>query len=196
MMPAARLRWALAPLRRCPLTSPPTRPLSTSAAAPTAGTPAPTRTPIRSEYPFWRPIQLRWDDHDTFGHLNNVQFYSLMDTTIAQFILHRSQNAMRLGADGGLPATVPFVVQSSCSFRAPLCFPTVAHVGIRVAELGTSSVTYDTAIFDGGRIEAEGVEAVAAAAVGSYTHVWVSSATQRPVPMSDDLREAYESIMI
>ena len=52
-----------------------------------------------------------------------------------------------------------------------------------------------TAIFDGGRIEAEGVEAVAAAAVGSYTHVWVSSATQRPVPMSDDLREAYESIM-
>ena len=184
-MPAARLRRALAPLRR--------RPLSTSAAAPTA---AGTPTPIRGQYPFWRPIQLRWDDHDTFGHLNNVQFYSLMDTTIAHFILHRSQNAMRLGAgDGGLPATVPFVVQSSCSFRAPLCFPTVAHVGIRVAELGTSSVTYDTAIFDGGRIEAEGEEAVAAAAVGSYTHVWVSSATQRPVPMSDDLREAYESIM-
>eukprot|EP01045_Picozoa_sp_COSAG04_P012514 COSAG04_NODE_844_length_9919_cov_8.434216_10_plen_163_part_01 len=163
MIPAARLRWSLSPLLR--------RPLSTSAAAPTAPTAGtPTPTPIRDEYPFWRPIQLRWDDHDTFGHLNNVQFYSLMDTTIAHFILHRSQNAMRLGAgDGGLPATVPFVVQSSCSFRAPLCFPTVAHVGIRVAELGTSSVTYDTAIFDGGRIEAEGVEAVAAAAVGSYT---------------------------
>jgi len=61
-------------------------------------------------------------------------------------------------------------------------------VGIRVARLGRTSVTYDLGLFPAGL-----PETAAVAARGRWVHVYVDRDTRRPVPIPDGLRRLFES---
>jgi acyl-CoA thioester hydrolase len=37
---------------------------------------------MRNQYRYFRPIDLRWNDVDRFGHVNNAVFFELFDTTV------------------------------------------------------------------------------------------------------------------
>ncbi|NDB68388.1 MAG: acyl-CoA thioesterase, partial [Methylocystaceae bacterium] len=37
---------------------------------------------MRDRYRYFRPIDLRWNDIDRFGHVNNAIFFELFDTTV------------------------------------------------------------------------------------------------------------------
>ena len=74
------------------------------------------------------------------------------------------------------PSTSPqigLVVHSSSDYFAPVGFPAVLDLGLRVNKLGTSSVTYEIGVFE------RGVEKVKA--VGSFVHVFVDREKNRPV---------------
>src|SRR5579862_3965997 len=60
---------------------------------------------------------------------------------------------------------IGLVVHSSSDYFAPVGFPAVLDLGLRVNKLGTSSVTYEIGVFE------RGVEEVKA--VGSFVHVFV-----------------------
>ncbi|MBJ7288965.1 thioesterase family protein [Williamsia sp.] len=130
-----------------------------------------------ADFPVLWPVTTRWADNDMYGHLNNAVYYQLFDTAI---------NGWIIGATGIDPVSAPaqgVVVESGCKYFRSVEFPHALTVGIRVARLGNSSVTYDLGLFD-----AEGDDATIAAR-GSWVHVYVDTDSRRPVGIPESIRE-------
>jgi acyl-CoA thioester hydrolase len=130
----------------------------------------------RAAYPYFRTIPTRWMDNDAYGHVNNVTYYSYFDTIVNEHLIRAG------GLDIARDPIVGLVVETGCTFRKPLSFPERIDAGLRVARLGTTSVTYEIALFR------EGDDAPAAN--GRFVHVWVDRSTQRPVPIPAAIRAA------
>ncbi|MCY7270548.1 MAG: acyl-CoA thioesterase [Sphingomonas bacterium] len=128
----------------------------------------------RDAYRHFTTITTRWSDNDAYGHVNNTIYYAWFDSAV---------NALLVGAGlldivAGDP--IGLVVETGCTYFAPLSFPGDVEVGIAVARLGGSSVTYRIGIFAAGSAEP--------AAQGHFTHVYVARASRRPVPLPDQWR--------
>ena len=121
----------------------------------------------------------RWKDNDPYGHLNNVVYYELFDAAVNQLLIDRGL------LDPASSPVIGLVVESRCRFFAALAFPDAVEVGVAVASLGRSSVSYRLAVFKTG--------AETAAAEGGYTHVYIDRASGRPVAIPDAHRRAMEA---
>jgi acyl-CoA thioester hydrolase len=132
--------------------------------------------PGRDAYRRFLAIPTRWMDNDTYGHVNNVTYYSYFDTAVNEHLICEGGLDIQGGAEVGL------VVETTCRFHRPLTFPEVLDVGLCVARLGTSSVIYEIGIFRRGDD--------APAATGRFVHVWVDRATTRPVSVPGRIRAA------
>jgi acyl-CoA thioester hydrolase len=136
----------------------------------------------REAYRIWREIGTRWTDNDAYGHVNNIVYYGWFDTAVNAWLIERGL----LDVAGG--DVIGLVVKSGCSYFAPLSFPEPVSVGLSIAHVGTSSVTYALGVF--------ARDAVAAAAEGSFVHAYVDRASGRPVPLSDAWRTALAEIAV
>jgi acyl-CoA thioester hydrolase len=136
----------------------------------------------RSDYRHFLTISTRWLDNDAYGHVNNVTYYSYFDTVVNEHLI--TVGGLDIAAD----PIVGYVVETHCTYRKPLAFPQAVEAGMRVARLGTSSVTYEIGIFGQGDDEA--------AATGRFVHVWVDRATNRPSPIPTRIRAALEPLLI
>jgi acyl-CoA thioester hydrolase len=79
------------------------------------------------------------------------------------------------------------VVETGCRFFASLSFPDVIDAGLRVSNIGNSSVRYEIALFRRGEKEP--------AATGHFVHVYVDRATRRLVPVPAEVRAALEPLI-
>ncbi|MCW3474531.1 acyl-CoA thioesterase [Limobrevibacterium gyesilva] len=136
--------------------------------------------PSRAEFRYFLPITTRWMDNDAYGHVNNVVYYSWIDTAVNRFLLDH-----RLLEIGTSP-TVGIVAETGCRYLSQIAYPDEVTVGLAVAKLGRSSVRYAVAIF---RADDE-----QASAEGHFVHVYVDRATMRPVPIPDHVRAEMEKI--
>jgi len=138
--------------------------------------------PLRSEYRVFYPVATRWMDNDIYGHVNNVVYYSYFDTVVNLYLI----------AEGGLDISsapvVGYVVDSGCSYLAPVGYPDQLEAGLRVDKLGNSSVRYGVAIYK------QGDEA--ASAYGHFVHVFVERHSNQPVAVPPALRSALELILV
>ena len=137
-------------------------------------------TPDR--YRYFLPITTRWMDNDVYGHINNVTYYSYFDTVANHYLIHEG------GLDIITSPVIGLVVESRCTYRAPLAYPDRLRGGLRVDKLGNRSVTYGIAIFK------EGDEQPAAH--GHFVHVFVDRHTRKAVPMPERLRAALARISL
>jgi acyl-CoA thioester hydrolase len=117
-----------------------------------------------------------------YGHVNNVVYYGWFDTAVNALLIEKRV----LDIYGG--KTIGFVVETHCNYFSPLAFPQTVEVGIRVAQASNSSVRYEIGLF------AQGSDL--AAAQGHFVHVYVDRATQRPVPLPDELREVVNALRL
>ena len=140
-----------------------------------------TSDPPRSGYRHFLAIPTRWMDNDSYGHVNNVTFYSYFDTVVNEHLVRVG------GLDIGNDPVVGYVVETRCRFRKPLSFPETIDAGLRVTRLGATSVTYEIGIFRQGDDEP--------AATGRFVHVWVERATQRPAPIPPRIRAALQPLV-
>ena len=136
----------------------------------------------RSDYAHFLPVPTRWMDNDTYGHVNNVTFYSYFDTVVNEHLVRVGGLQLRDSPVIGL------VVETACRFHVPLSFPEVIDAGLRVGRLGTSSVVYEIGLF---RKHEE-----TPAATGRFVHVWVDRVVRRPVPIPRSIRAALELLVI
>ena len=144
--------------------------------------PADHRPLRRADYRHFLPIQSRWNDMDTYGHINNMVYYGYFDTVVTDYLV-------RIGKlDTDRAPAVALVVESHCTYHRPLAFPAILECGLRIGQLGTSSVRYDIGVF------AQGDET--SAADGYLIHVFVDRATGRPTPIPLPLREALVPLLI
>lgn len=87
-------------------------------------------------------IALRWGDSDAFGHVNNVEFFRLLEEARARVIPAEGPGSTILS--GGL-----VVAEQSLTYKAPLHYRHEAvSVGMTVDHIGGSSFTLACRIFD------------------------------------------------
>ena len=142
--------------------------------------PAGQRRERRGRFHHFLAIPTRWMDNDTYGHVNNVTYYSYFDTVVNEHLIRCG------GLDPANDPVVGYVVASTCQFKKPLTFPDAIDAGLRVVKLGVSSVTYEIGIFRKGDDELS--------ALGQFVHVWVDRTTQRPTPIPPRIRAALEPL--
>ncbi len=134
----------------------------------------------RSEFKVWQSFTTRWADNDAYGHVNNTVFYQWFDSAVNAWLVGQGL----LDIEAGDP--IALVVETRCSYFAPLAFPEPVDVGLVVAQLGRSSVRYRIGVF------AAGLEQ--AAAQGEFVHVLVDRTSRRSVEMPQNWRRAFEAI--
>ncbi|RZG77866.1 acyl-CoA thioesterase [Acinetobacter sp. WCHAc060025] len=136
----------------------------------------------RADYPFLFPIQTRWADNDIYGHVNNVTYYSYFDTAANVLLIQKA------GFDIHHSPIIGLVVNSSCNFLEELTYPEIIEVGVAIAKIGNSSLTYDLAIFKQGKGEAS--------AQGQFVHVFVERTTKKSTSIPQEMRDALKNYLI
>jgi acyl-CoA thioester hydrolase len=91
------------------------------------------------------------------------------------------------GLDIQRGSVIGFVVETMCRCHAPFTFPEDIDAGLRVAKLGSSSVRYELGLFGAGESKTR--------ADGHFIHAFVDRATQRPVPMPEQMRAALARLL-
>jgi acyl-CoA thioester hydrolase len=136
--------------------------------------------PARADFRWFLPITTRWMDNDPFGHVNNVVYYSWIDTAVNRFLIDHG------ALDIARSEIVGIVAETGCRYHAEITYPDPVTVGIAVVHLGRSSVRYAAGIFRG--------EAETASADGHFVHVYCERASMRPVPIPGAIRAEMEKI--
>lgn len=139
-----------------------------------------TPPPIRSDYKHFLEIPTRWNDNDSYGHVNNAVYFYYIDTVVNCFLIDKGLLDIKNGD------TIGFAVDTGCKFFSSIEYPDMVHAGLRVTKLGNSSVTYDIGLF---RNDEE-----TAAGQGYFIHVYVDSKTRRPVKISGTMRDTLKEI--
>jgi acyl-CoA thioester hydrolase len=134
----------------------------------------------RAEFKVWREMTSRWADNDAYGHINNTVYYEWFDSAVNAWMVEQGM----LDIETGDP--IALVVETRCTYAAPLAFPEPVEIGLAVAELGRSSIRYRIGIFS--------KKAESAAAEGTFVHVVVDRSTRRPVEIPADWREMLEAV--
>ena len=136
----------------------------------------------RADYPHVLPLTTRWKDNDVYGHVNNVEYYSYFDTVINTWLIREGALDIHGGSVIGLCA------ESHCKYLGPIAFPETVHAGLRVAQLGRSSVRYEIGLFR--------EQDQTPAAEGWFVHVFVDRSTRKSATMPDALRDCLERLRV
>jgi acyl-CoA thioester hydrolase len=131
----------------------------------------------KTDFGFEMSIATRWIDNDVYGHVNNVVYYAYFDTIINRWLID----------EGGLDIhgdVIGVCAESQCTYVHSASFPDALVGALRVAKIGTSSVTYEIAIFQG----------ETPCAHGRFVHVFVARDTRKPTPIPPRIRSALERL--
>jgi acyl-CoA thioester hydrolase len=136
----------------------------------------------RSEFAHFHVLPTRWMDNDSYGHVNNVNYYSFFDTAVNHYLIDQGVLDIHKGQVVGL------VVETGCSYFSSLSFPDTVHAGIRVAKLGNSSVRYEIALYRN--------DEPLPSAAGHFIHVYVDRSSNRPTPIPAAVRKVLEPLVM
>ncbi|MGE0219806.1 acyl-CoA thioesterase [Mycolicibacterium sp.] len=145
-------------------------------------TETPSAIPTAADYRYFLPITTRWMDNDVYGHVNNVTYYSYFDTVANHFLIREG------GLDIHTAPVIGLVVESQCSYRAPIAYPDTVRAGLRVDALSRRSVRYGIAIFPETADEA--------VAHGHFVHVFVDREQRTAAPIPEPIRAALETLQV
>lgn len=120
----------------------------------------------RSDFPVLRPIPTRWMDNDTYGHVNNVVYYSWFDTAVNAQLIEMGLLDIHRGR------TIGLVVETGCRYHRSVAFPETVEAGVRIGRLGNSSIRWEVGLFTAGHDSP--------AADGYFVHVYVDRDSRRP----------------
>ena len=130
--------------------------------------------------------------------MNNAIYYHLFDSIINTYLIEQCS------MDPQTSTAIGLVVESHChvclslflqliplydisfKFFAPVSFPEILELGLRVNKIGKSSVEYEVGVFVKGN--------ETPTAVGGYTHVFVGSKSRKSVPLTEKVKRGLEMV--
>ncbi|WP_191832629.1 acyl-CoA thioesterase [Pseudomonas fluorescens] len=130
--------------------------------------------PRREDFRRFYTLGTRWADHDSYGHVQNVVYYSFFDSAISQFLVEQGT----LDIDSS--PVIGLIVESSCTFFSSITFPDQVTVGLRIAHLGSSSARYELGIFRNDETEVS--------ALGYVVYVYVDRASNKSTAIPELVR--------
>lgn len=94
---------------------------------------------LLAEYPVVVRLEVRWGEMDAFKHVNNAVYFKYFEAA-------RIVALERAGLFEAPGSVHPVLASTSCRFKAPLTYPDVIHVGVRIKELGSDRWVSEHAI--------------------------------------------------
>ena len=137
---------------------------------------------LRSDYKQFSLIETRWNDNDSYGHVNNIVYYSYFDTAVNRHLIQQGVLDLTDSESIGL------VIESKCTYFSSITFPDTVSVGLKVVHLGNSSVRYQIGLFCN--------DADTASAVGEFVHVYVNRQTNKPVSIPANTRNVLQALLV
>ena len=134
----------------------------------------------RQRYHVFMPISTRWQDNDIFGHVNNVIYYSYIDTAVTNYYAEHGQQDLTASL------VIPVAAETKCTFKQSIKHPVQIEAGLRADHIGNTPVQVGIGIFVKGQPNA--------CAWGYMVHVFVDRVTNQPVPIPSAVRAALERI--
>lgn len=135
----------------------------------------------RESFAHFYDLETRWADNDIYGHVNNVVYYAYFDTVVNRYLIE--EGGLRPGKDN----VVGYVVNSSCDYFAPIEHPSVLQLGLKIARLGSKSVTWEVGVFLAGDDVSR--------ATGRFTHAFVDREANKSAPLPEQIRSAIERLL-
>ena len=133
--------------------------------------PAPLdQTPRLEDFPYRLTDNVRFADLDPNQHVNNAVYASYFETGRVTLMKDRSYGLMPEGLAW-------IMVRLDIHFRAELRWPGTIELGLGVAKLGRTSLTFDQVVFSQGRC---------VASAQSVT-VLIEEATRKPTPLTSEI---------
>ena len=127
-------------------------------------------------------MNTRWNDNDIYGHLNNVIYYELFDTTVNKWLIKNNLIDIKKGNNIGL------IVQSGCNYFSSFEYPEDIDAGIRVTKIGNSSVRYEVGLFKSNDD--------LASADGFFIHVYVDRVSNKPINLDYEFKKKLDTIYV
>ena len=127
-------------------------------------------------------MNTRWNDNDIYGHLNNVIYYELFDTAVNKWLIKNNLIDIKNGNNIGL------IVQSGCNYFSSFEYPEDVDAGIRVTNIGNSSVRYEVGLFK--------LNDDLASADGFFIHVYVDRVNNKPTTLDYEFKKKLDTIYV
>ena len=138
--------------------------------------------PTRADFRAWKPIEVRWSDMDSMGHVNNAIYFTYLEQARIGFL--RDQGAasgMKVDGKGfGL-------VSIGCDFKRQVHYPAVLEIGTRVSQIGNRSFHLEQGVF------LEGQETLMAH--GRTVMCWVDYEQEKAIPLPEEVRSVLERFL-
>ncbi|GAA5921046.1 hypothetical protein JCM3775_004067 [Rhodotorula graminis] len=164
MTPPARLAQVQAHLASptsSPLAAPPPARSASSSSATQPVKPSRLRAPTANEFRYFLPMQTRWNDNDSYGHMNNAIYSHYFDSVTNAYLLHHAYPSPPA------PRPIGLIVNSATTYAASVAYPQPVVAALAVSHLGTRSVTWRVALFAAEYVEPAQDERASAASAGA-----------------------------
>ena len=133
-------------------------------------------------------LPVLWGDMDALRHVNNARYFNWFETArIAYLDRLRAASPWAGAGPTGFGEVGPILASTSCDYLRPVVYPGDVQVGVRVREIGNSSM----------KMEYEVARADAPADVcarGTSVVVLVRYATLEKVRVPDEVRAAIAAL--
>lgn len=98
----------------------------------------------RTEFAYFYPLRVRYAEVDLQGVVFNAHYLTYFDTAITEFMRQAGYDYKALFTSRGLDF---HLVKATVEYLQPIGFDRQIEVGVRVAKVGTSSLTFALGIF-------------------------------------------------
>lgn len=116
-------------------------------------------------------IPIRWGDMDAQGHVNNTVYFRYMEQARIEWLESLRERIGDVEGQGSV------IVNASCTFLLPLCYPGAIDVRMFVVAPGRSSLDSHYELWMNDRKYAEGNARI----------VWIDQRTLRSTPLPERL---------
>jgi len=131
--------------------------------------------PLLEDFPYRLSDNVRFADLDINQHVNNASYASYFETSRVTL--------MKDSANGLQPEGFGWVmVRLDITFRAELHWPGTIDLGLGVAKIGRTSVSFDQVVFSEGRCVAS----------ARAVNVLVDQVTRKPIALTDAIRANFQ----
>lgn len=90
---------------------------------------------VMTNFRFYQPIEIRYGDIDAQRHVNNAKYFTFLESARAMYLQHLGLWDGRNFDDIGI-----ILVETNCTFKAPISFGQRIRVGVRTIRIGTKSI--------------------------------------------------------
>ncbi len=133
-----------------------------------------------TDYRFYFPVEVRYGDIDAQRHVNNARYFTYLEGARTTYMKH-----LGLWDGSDFDAIGIILVETTCTFKAPINFGQRIRVGVRMVHLGNKSMEMEHTFED---VDSGQEMATARSVIVAYDYL-----NNRSIPIPDHWRETIET---